>query len=245
MPSAHITHPGHGASNRTASTTLLGNRTGDEQPHGGASKSLRPPYGRSQAQAPAQGDGGGPAGAPDLVVVAAEASRNQDPPPASQCAAARQQPPVVRASAAAAARRKPKRRQRDAAQKKKSRVTVRFDQDEKQQLIEQAATAGLSLAHLVARRALTPATATEASIWHTDQLDAAIDELASARAELSAWGNNLNQIARHLNTGGTLAPGPAANFLAAAEHLLVQDLPRMVALLDEAAHRIAKRRGRA
>ena len=222
-------------------TTLLSMAAVATRPNSGASKSLRPPYGRSQAQAPAQGDGGGPAGAPDLV-VAAEGSRNQDPSPA-----ARQQLPVVRASAAAAARRKPKRRQRDAEQKKKSRVTVRFDQHEKQQLVEQAATAGLSLAHLVAHRALTPATATATagSVWRTEQLDAAIDELASTRAELSAWGNNLNQIARHLNTGGTFAPGPAASFLAAAEHLLVQDLPRMVALLDESAHRIAKRRGRA
>ncbi|MCZ4120814.1 plasmid mobilization protein [Streptomyces sp. H39-S7] len=212
----------------------------------GASKSLRPPYGRSQAQAPAQGGGDGPAGAPGLEVVAAEGSRDQDPQPPSQRTATCQQPPVVRASAAAAARRKPKRRQRDAAQKKKSRVTVRFDQHEKQQLDEQAATAGLSLAHLVARRALTPgtATATAGSVQRTEQLDAAIDELASTRAELSAWGNNLNQIARHLNTGGTLVPSPATQFLETAGHLLVQDLPRAVALLDEAAHGIAKRRGR-
>jgi hypothetical protein len=220
-------------------TTLLSTAAEATRPNSGASKSLRPPYGRSQAQAPAQGDGGGPAGAPDLVVVAAEGSHNQDQLPTPQ------QPPVLRASAAAAARRKPKRRQRDAVQKKKSRVTVRFDEHEKQLLIEQAATAGLSLAHLVARRALTPATSTGAFVWQTDQLDAAIDELASARAELSAWGNNLNQIARHLNSGGTLAAGPAASFLTAAEHLLVRDLPRTVALLDEAAHRIAQRRGRA
>ncbi len=32
---------------------------------GGASKSLRPSYGRPQAQAPAEGGGGGPARAPD------------------------------------------------------------------------------------------------------------------------------------------------------------------------------------
>ncbi|MCZ4103047.1 plasmid mobilization protein [Streptomyces sp. H39-C1] len=210
----------------------------------GASKSLRPPYGRSQAQAPAQGGGGGPAGAPDLELVAAEGSRDQDLQPPSQRTATCQQPPVVRASATAAARRKPKRRQRDATQKKKSRVTVRFDQHEKQQLDDQAATAGLSLAHLVARRALTPGTATAGSVQRTEQLDAAIDELASTRAELSAWGNNLNQIARHLNTGGTLVPGPASQFVDSAGYLLGQDLPRVVALLDEAAHRIAKRRGR-
>lgn len=209
---------------------------------GGASKSLRPSYGRPQAQAPAEGGGGGLVGAPDHRAAVAEGGHDQDPHAASASPTAdAAQPRVQRASAAAAARRKPKRRQRDAVRKKQCRVTARFDQDEKQQLVEQAAAARLSLAHLVARRALAPENGTSPV---ADQLDAAIDELAATRSELSAWGNNLNQIARQLNMGAALPPGPAATLLTAAERLLHRDLPAAVAHLDDTAHLIAKAHGR-
>jgi Bacterial mobilisation protein (MobC) len=209
---------------------------------GGASKSLRPSYGRPQAQAPAEGGGGGPAGAPDHGAVVAEGGHDQGPWAAgSSAATGSARSSIRRASAAAAARRKPKRRQRNAVHQKQCRVTARFDEDEKRQLIEQAAAAGLTLAHLVARRALAPETGTTPA---EDQLDAAIDELAATRSELSAWGNNLNQIARQLNMGAALPPGPAAAFLTAAKRLLHQDLPAAADRLDEAAHRVAHRRAR-
>lgn len=223
---------------------------------GGASKSLRPPYGRSQAQAPAQGDGGGPAGAPDLGGVTAEGSRDQDlPEPSEQpavptAAAPAAKPRAVRASAAAAARRKPKRRQRDAALKKKFRITVRFDASERQWLRAEADAAGLSLAHLVARRALVGdgtsvplGTGPASEALRSEQMDAAIDELAATRGELSAWGNNLNQIARQLNMGAPLPAGPAEAFADTAEHLLAH-VRELVTRLDDCAHRLAKRRGR-
>lgn len=149
-------------------------------------------------------------------------------------------PRVQRASAAAAERREPKRRRRGPVHQKQYRITARFDENERRLLVEQAGAAGLSLAHLIARKALaedggiTPA---------EDQLDAAIDELAATRSELSAWGNNLNQIARQLNMGAALPPGPAATFLTVAERLLHHDLPTAVAHLDDTAHRIAKGRG--
>ena len=209
---------------------------------GGASKSLRPSYGRPQAQAPAEGGGGGPAGAPDHRAVVAEGGHDQDPHAASASSAiGATQPRVQRASAAAAERRKPKRRRRDPVHQKQYRITARFDENERRLLVEQAGAAGLSLAHLIARKALardggiTPA---------EDQLDAAIDELASTRSELSAWGNNLNQIARQLNMGAALPPGPAAAFLTAAKRLLHHDLPAAADRLDEAAHRVAQRRAR-
>lgn len=224
------------------STALSCNGTDQAQPNSAASKSLRPSYGRPQAQVPAEGGGGGPAGAPDHGAVVAEGGHEQDQQAVSASSATGvTRPRVQRASAAAAERRKPKRRRRDPVHQKQCRITARFDEDEKRLLVEQAGVAGLSLAHLVARKALTPDGGTTPV---EDQLDAAIDELAATRSELSAWGNNLNQIARQLNMGAALPPGPAAAFLAAAERLFHHDLPAAAGRLDEAAHRVAQRRAR-
>jgi ABC-type transporter Mla subunit MlaD len=77
-----------------------------------------------------------------------------------------------------------------------------------------------------------------------EQLDAAIDELAATRSELAAWGNNLNQVARRLNTDGSFLAGPAKDFLAAAPALLAE-VRAEVERLDEAAFGIARHRGRA
>ena len=151
------------------------------------------------------------------------------------------QPRIQRASAAAAERRKPKRRRRDPVHHEQYRITARFDENERRLLVEQAGAAGLSLAHLIARKALA---ADGGTTPVEDQLDAAIDELAATRSELSAWGNNLNQIARQLNMGAALLPCPAVAFLAAAERLLHHDLPATASRLDEGAHRVAQRRAR-
>jgi len=232
----------------SAVPTMLSSSDAEEShTNDGASTSLRPPYGRSQAQAPAQGGGGAPARAPELGVVAAEGSRDQDQPhtttpPAAAAAAAAVAPRAVRASAAAAARRKPKRRTRDAVRQKKSRVTVRFDSDEKRLLEEQAATAGLSLAHFIARRVLA-ATGAPVAGGGVEQLDEAIDELAAARSALAPWGNNLNQIAKHLNAEGVLLLGLADEFAAVAPRLLAQ-VRADVARIDESVFRLARRRGR-
>ncbi|WP_042383868.1 plasmid mobilization protein [Streptacidiphilus melanogenes] len=179
-------------------------------------------------------------------MVAAEGSRDQDLLNAASPTSA------VRASAAAAARRKPKRRTRNAEQQKKSRVTVRFDEAEKQRLKAEAKAAGLSMANLIARRTLGTDTAPTVGsgssaagvATRAEQLDAAVDELAATRTELGAWGNNLNQIARQLNMGGTLPPGPAGDFAHAAVALL-PTVRALVAEVDERAHRLAKLRGRA
>ena len=237
QPATHrADHPG------TAPTMLSSSDAEVPRTNNGASTSLRPPYGRSQAQAPAQGGGGAPARAPELEGVAAEGSRDhQEQPPATAPHVAAK-PRAVRASAAAAARRKPKRCQRDTVQKKKSRVTVRFDQHEKQLLKEQAAAAGLSLAHLIARRALTAEGTLAVADARVEQLDAAIDELAATRSELSAWGNNLNQIARHLNTDGTLPSVPAGDFVTASAPLL-ETVRGIVERVDTGVFRIARRRG--
>ncbi|MFC1417702.1 plasmid mobilization protein [Streptacidiphilus cavernicola] len=229
-------------------TTLVSSDADGPCATGGASNSRRPSYGGSQAQAPAQGGGGAPAGAPELG-VAAEGSRDQQEgprpavPPTVAAAAPSSKPLVVRASDAAASRRKPKRRKRDAADPKEP-VSVRFSATERQQLRAQAKAADLSLAHLIARRALADQSTGMSADARVEQLDSAIDELAATRSELAAWGNNLNQVARRLNTDGTFLAGPARDFLAAVPALLDQ-VRAEVERLDEAAFRIARRRGRA
>ncbi|MEY9965971.1 flagellin-like hook-associated protein FlgL [Streptacidiphilus sp. MAP12-16] len=237
----------HPSAYDTAATTLVNSDVEVPRATGGASNSLRPSYGGSQAQAPAQGGGGAPAGAPEQG-VAAEGSRDQqeEPHPAATpnvAAAASSAPLVVRASAAAAVRRKPKRRKRDADDPKEP-VSVRFSDAERQHLQAQAKAADLSLAHLIARRALADQSTGMSADARVEQLDSAIDELAATRSDLAAWGNNLNQVARRLNTDGTFLTSPAKNFLAAAPALLDQ-VQAKVEHVDEAVHRIARRRGRA
>lgn len=212
---------------------------------GGASNSLRPSYRGSQAQAPAQGGGGAPARAPELGVVAAEGSRDQEEPlPATTpSAAADAAPLVVRASAAAAARRKSKRRKRDAVELKRP-VSVRFSPAERQVLQGQADGAGLTLSHLIARRALADQRTAVPADSRTEQLDAAIDEFAATRSQLAAWGNNLNQVAHRLNADGTFLASSAKDFLAAAPALLAR-VRTEVERLDEAVFRAARKRGRA
>ena len=231
--------------------TMMGSSVvGGTSPDSGASNSLRPPYGRSQAQAPAQGGGGTPARAPEQEGVAAEDSRDEDQPTTPELSAATHvaaaTPPVVRAYDAAVRRRKPKRRRRDSVQKKTAPVTTRLNVSEKQALEAEAQATGVTMAHLVARRILAGGTTeSRAGLSLLDELDAAIDELVATRSELSAWGNNLNQISRHLNMGGTLPPGPANDFLTAARHLLDHRLPTSARRLDAIAHKTAKLRSRA
>ncbi|QMU67100.1 plasmid mobilization relaxosome protein MobC [Streptacidiphilus sp. P02-A3a] len=240
------------AADRTdpAATTLASSDVEVTCATSGASNSLRPSYGGSQAQAPAQGGGGAPARAPEQG-GAAEGSRDQQeephptdtPPAAAAAAAASSKPLIARASATAAARRKPKRRKRDAADPKKP-ISVRFSATERQHLEAQAKVTDLSLAHLIARRALADPSTAMAADARIEQLDSAIDELAATRSDLAAWGNNLNQIARRLNTDGTFLASPARDFLTAAAALLDQ-VRTEVERLDEAAFRIARRRGSA
>lgn len=222
----------------------------DARTRRGASNSLRPPYGQSQAQAPAEGGGGDPARAPGTGAGAAAADGEAGHPSAvPPSRAAPSSPHVERASAAAAARRTPKRRLRNTAQHKEARVTVRFDADEMRRLKAEAAAANLTLAHLIARRALEadPGADGQATAPRTgtssEQMDAAIDELAATRAELGACGNNLNQIARQLNAGGALPLGLVADVAAVVPRLLAE-VRELAAVLDGSAHRVAKRRGR-
>ena len=235
----------HPSVHEASATTLVGSDADGLCATGGASNCLRPSYGGSQA--PAQGGGGAPARAPELGVVAAEGSRDQEKPPPAvtppAVAVVQCEPRVVRASAAAAARRKPKRRQRDAAQLKKP-VSVRLSPDERQLLQKHADEAGLTLAHLIARRATADQTAAVAADAQVEQLDAAIDELAASRSALAPIGNNLNQIARQRNTDGTIPTGLAKEFLDRAPALLAQ-VRTDVEHLDEVVFRIARRRGRA
>ncbi|WP_067226486.1 hypothetical protein [Streptomyces sp. NBRC 109706] len=67
-----------------------------------------------------------------------------------------------------------------------------------------------------------------------EQLDAAIDELAALRTQISRVGNNLNQIDYVYNVGGTPFPDELQRGLAMLKHSLAQ--------IDRAADRLVRRR---
>ncbi|MEU6172748.1 plasmid mobilization relaxosome protein MobC [Streptantibioticus parmotrematis] len=67
-----------------------------------------------------------------------------------------------------------------------------------------------------------------------DQLDAAIDELAALRTALARIGNNVNQIAYVLNSGGQPRGGELGYVLTA--------LTRTLGRLDDAADTLVKKR---
>lgn len=79
---------------------------------------------------------------------------------------------------------------------KTKELKVRFTPDEYDDLAQKAALAGLSMAELVRRAVKRTRT------WTVKEKA----EVQALRRELAAWGNNLNQIARQLNTVAGLDP---------------------------------------
>ncbi|MFB4193366.1 plasmid mobilization protein [Streptomyces carpaticus] len=112
-------------------------------------------------------------------------------------------------------------------------IAVRFTPDEKAEITAAAKRTAtfpagyLAGAGLAAARGSTPP-------HHNHQLDAAIDELAALRAQLSRVGNNINQIAHIYNTGGRPHPGEL--------HHARTSLLRTLARIDEAADILVRRR---
>ncbi|WP_052434877.1 MobC family plasmid mobilization relaxosome protein [Streptacidiphilus melanogenes] len=208
---------------------------------------MRPTYVGPHALVPAEGGGSDPARAPGLGVVAAEGSRDQDG--ATVDARADSSLPVhataavsadaadadvtapaepaagrpVRAARAAQRRRGPKRRTKNFDNPLGERVTFRVAPEVKARWQAQADELDESLALMLERWLLAAEAGVAPSSSVPDVLDALVDELAAVRPELGAWGNNLNQIARQLNMGGTLPADPAAiRFLDRGQELLEQ-----------------------
>jgi hypothetical protein len=91
----------------------------------------------------------------------------------------------------------------------------------------------LTAAHFVAIAALAAAR-DPGALDTNDQLDAAIDELAALRAQVSRAGNNINQIAYVYNCGGQVRSGEL--------HHALTVLIRALARIDEAADALVRMR---
>ncbi|WP_327744095.1 MobC family plasmid mobilization relaxosome protein [Streptomyces europaeiscabiei] len=152
---------------------------------------------------------------------------------------AEQQPAVVRAADEAALYRVARRRERDDERREK-RVDVRYSVDEKAKILAKAKALGIAGAHLVGAVVMAFVNGETHLPDQRTVYDDVIDEFAALRTQIARIGNNVNQIARRLNSGGDPHPVDAA-VLARAERLLAiaQDAVKAV---DEAAFRAAEQK---
>ncbi|RKE21975.1 MobC family plasmid mobilization relaxosome protein [Streptomyces sp. TLI_171] len=202
------------------------------QAPGGASCRLRRSYGPSYALAPAQEGGGSLAGSRARALGNQPGEQHQGAPLEGEAldqpaARDRQQP-----SAPPFPERKPRRRSRN-PRERTHKTTTRLSDSEKAEITAAAAQRAVTVARFLAAAALAVARGST-TVHSNDQLDAAIDELAALRTALARIGNNINQIAHHINAGGQ----PRSGELAYATTALVRTLAR----LDDAAEALVKKR---
>lgn len=131
----------------------------------------------------------------------------------------------------------PARRPRRRAYQPKHRedvIAVRFTANEKSEITAAAARRRVYPSGFLATAGLAAARGSTTPLETNDQLDAAIDELAALRAQISRVGNNINQIAYVYNSGGHPRPGQLDYALEA--------LVRTLAQVDAAAHELVQKR---
>ncbi|OMI86940.1 mobilization protein [Streptomyces sp. M1013] len=128
--------------------------------------------------------------------------------------------PVVlpRAAEAAALHRIARRRKRKDTQRKE-RVDVRYSVEEKSTIIAKARSLNIAGAHYVGAVVMAHIHGDLALPGQRTPLDDYIDELTALREQIAKIGNNANQIARKLNSGGHPHPGDTVA-LAQAERTL-------------------------
>ncbi|GAA2064442.1 hypothetical protein GCM10009801_09060 [Streptomyces albiaxialis] len=202
---------------------------------GGASNSVGPSTGRSNA------DSSAPGVAEERLWH--EGVPEQEPGVGEGVAAERQPSAVVRAADEAALYRVAKRRERDDEQRT-ARVDVRYSFDEKSRILAKAKQLGLAGAHLVGAVVMAFVNGDQHLPAQRTVYDDAIDEFAALRTQIARLGTNVNQIARRLNSDGDPHPVDAA-ILDRTERLLATARDTVKAV-DEAAFRAAgQKTGRA
>ncbi|MFK4144540.1 MobC family plasmid mobilization relaxosome protein [Streptomyces sp. NPDC004065] len=165
------------------------------------------------AVGPSKGRPNGDASAPGV----AKALERQGAPEKEQLTDAA--PAVLpRAAEAAALHRIARRRKRQDTQRKE-RVDVRYSVDEKTAILRKARSLNIAGAHYVGAVVMAHIHGDLALPGQRTPLDDYIDELTALREQIAKIGNNINQIARKLNSGGHPHPG-GATALAQAERTL-------------------------
>jgi hypothetical protein len=119
--------------------------------------------------------------------------------------------PVVlpRAAEAAALHRIARRRKRKDTQRKE-RVDVRYSIEEKSAILGKARLLNIADAHYVGAVVMAHIHGDLALPGQRTPLDDYIDELTALREQIAKIGNNANQIARKLNSGGRPHPRDTA-----------------------------------
>ncbi|MFE7623053.1 plasmid mobilization protein, partial [Streptomyces sp. NPDC057509] len=126
----------------------------------------------------------------------------------------------------------PRRRPRNPSQRTR-KTTTRLSDTEHAEIATAAKQRNVTVARFIATAGL--AAARSSTVLHTnDRLDAAIDELAALRTALARIGNNINQIAYVLNSGGHPRAGELEHALGTLARLLVR--------VDDAATDMVTRR---
>ncbi|MFF4762789.1 MobC family plasmid mobilization relaxosome protein [Streptomyces sp. NPDC001292] len=125
---------------------------------------------------------------------------------------------LPRAAEAAALHRIARRRKRKDTQRKE-RVDVRYSVEEKTAILTRARSLNIAGAHYVGAVVMAHIHGDLALPGQRTPLDDYIDELTALREQVAKIGNNVNQIARKLNSGGHPHPGDTAT-LAQTERTL-------------------------
>lgn len=199
---------------------------------GRASYRVRRSYGPSHALAPVPGEGGSPAGPRARAHGDQPGNRHQGAPVTGgddDRDDHREQPSP---SMPAFPDRTPRRRSRNPSERTR-KTTTRLSDAEKAEIADAATQRGVTVARFLATAGLSAARG-RAAVHSNDQLDTAIDELAALRTALARVGNNINQIAFVLNSGGHPRVGELEHALGALTGLLVR--------VDDAANDLVTRR---
>ncbi|MEC3995892.1 MobC family plasmid mobilization relaxosome protein [Actinacidiphila sp. DG2A-62] len=132
---------------------------------------------------------------------------------------------------AAPTRTRPQRRTRTRQNKQRAAVSVRLSTTERTHLKAAADHTGASLAKFMAQASLAAAHDINHVAANLLDLRGTIRELVAARTDLARIGNNVNQIARAVNSGGDPIGAEAA----------LADVRRVAARLETAAQTLAER----
>lgn len=164
---------------------------------------------------PSKGRSYGEASAPRV----AEARGHQGVPEEEQTAevATVAAVPLPRAAEEAALHRVARRRKPDPNGQRKNRVDARYSAEEKAAILAKARSLNISGAHYVSVVTLAHVHGDLTVPGQRTQLDDYIDEINALRREASQAGNNINQIAKKLNSGGYPQPVDTALLTQAAQ----------------------------
>ncbi|MEU9200418.1 plasmid mobilization protein [Streptomyces sp. DT224] len=212
--------------------TTAGQQRAPTTAPGGASYRVRRSYDPSYALATAQEGGGSPAGPRARAHEDQPGNRHQGAPATRGEADHNDHREQPSTSTPAFPGRKPRRRHRNPTERTR-KTTTRLSDAENAEITAAATQRGVTVARFLATAGLSAARG-HAAVHSNDQLDAAIDELAALRTALARIGNNINQIAFVLNSGGHPRVGELERALGALTVLLAR--------VDDAANELVTRR---